>query len=163
MTMSIAIQEAYVRADTFTRHLIAVDLQHTVFPDGHIRMVNHDQDVTVDGDTYSPFAMQSQEPELGHEPDNKVKIRIDGVPGSFQFWITAAVQSSTSVRADLRPVVYNIRDEIVIDFIQPYQFLVTEAEYNLTSCVLTLGHVSPTNLPFPGKRYTPKSHPMLYR
>jgi hypothetical protein len=163
MSMSIAIREAYVRADTFTRHLMAVDLQHEVFPDGHIRIVNHDQDVTVDGATYAPFAMQTQEPELGHEPDNKVKIRVDGVPGTFQFWIASAVKSTTSVRADLRPVVYNIKDSVVIDFIQPYQFMVTEAEYNMTACVLTLGHIAPTNMPFPGKRYSPASHPMLYK
>lgn len=162
MSMSQAVKEAYVRADTFTRHMITVDLIHSVFPDGHIRIVGHDQDVFVDGETYAPHAMESMEPEVGHEPDNSVKVRIDGVPGTIQFWISAAIKNTTPVYADMRPVVYDMKNEQVIDVSGVYQFLVTEAEYSMTAVVLKLGHISPTNLPFPGKRYNPKQYPMLY-
>lgn len=163
MTLSTAVKEAYVRADTFTRHLMAVDLKHSTFPDGHIRIINYSQDITIGADTYAPHAMQSTEPEVGHEPDNKVKLQIDGVSGTFQFWLAGAIKSNEAVYADMRPVVYNLKTDTVIDVAGVYPFMLLEAQYSMTACTLTLGHISPTNLPFPGKRYSPESHPMMYK
>lgn len=161
--LSQALKEAYARSDSETRHLIAVELQHNVFPGGALRIVNHDTDITISSDIYVAHAMQAKEPELGSEPDNKIKIRIDGTPGTFQYWIAAAIDTASPVYADIRPFAFNMRTEAVIDVVGTYSFLVTKAEYDMTACVLTLGHVSPTNVPFPGKKYDPITYPALFK
>lgn len=163
MSLSQALKEAYARSDSQTRHLTAVELQHATFPSGVIRMVNHDKDVTVLTEVYTAHAMDTKDPEVGSEPDNKIKIRIDGTPGTFQYWISNAIDTTDPVYADVIPFAFNIQSETVIDVVGTYSFLVTKVDYSMTSCVLTLGHVSPTNMPFPGKKYDPVTYPALYR
>ena len=167
--LSEGLKQAYARSDSYTRHLVAVEFQHAAFDQsaGYIRVVNFDSDITLpqpDGDTtYVGHAMEVREPAVGSDPDEKVRLQIDGTPGTFQFWISKAIATADPVRVDLRPFAFNMKTQSVIDIVGVYKFLVTSAEYDMSATVLSLGHVSPTNVPFPGIKYSPESHPALYR
>lgn len=162
--LSQALKEAYARSKTSTRHLLAIELQHSTFPNsGVLRWVNYDTDLTVDGALYVGHAMQMREPATGSEPDEKMKIEIDGVPGSVQFWMNNAIQSSTNIYADVRPFALNMDTETVIDIVGVYSFIVSKVSYDMTKVQMTLGHLSPTNMPFPNRRYDPVTYPALFR
>lgn len=166
MSMSEALKQAYARSDSSTRHLIAVDLQHSTFDQaGHLRLVNHDDQIEVPtgGDLYLPHAMEAREPAGGSEPDEKVKLRIDGTSGAFQFQINRAIETGVPVYVDFKPFAFNMTAKTVIGVVGTYEFILMSAEYNMTTTMLSLGHVSPTNITFPGIKYTPESHPNLYQ
>lgn len=163
MTLPQALIEAYNRAGTSTRHLMALDFQHALFPDGHIRIVNHDKPITLLSEAYAAHAMLITEPEVGTEPDNSVSMKIDGVPGTFQFWVSAAINDGTPIYVDMIPFAYNLDTNGVIGVTGTYKFKVISAAYDMTSVNLKLGHQAPTNMPFPGKFYSPATHPGMYK
>jgi hypothetical protein len=158
-----ALKEAYARSKSSTRHLLAIELQHSTFPSGVLRWVNYDTDLTVDGDIYVGHAIEMREPAVGAEPDEKMKVVIDGVPGSVQFWINNAIQSSTNIYADVRPFAFNMDTESVIDIVGVYSFVVSKVSYDMTQVQLTMGHLSPTNMAFPNRKYDPLTYPALFR
>ena len=161
--LSQALKEAYARSSSSTRQLSAVTLTHNTFPGGAIYIVNHDSDVTVDGNLYTGMAMEVNEPESGTEPDDKVAIRIDGVAGTMQFWISSAIRTATNIPVQLKLFAFNMVDETVIDTVGTYDFLLLNAQYDAQTVVLEIGHISPTNQSFPGIFYTPDNSPELYR
>ena len=161
--LSAALREAYARADTYTRHLVALELTNATFPGGAIRYVNFDRDLFIDNEIYTAMAMELREPEVGTDPANKVKVRIDAVAGEMQYYINAGVQSGTLIKATLRPFAFNMKTQSVIDIVGRFPYKVTQAQYDMKAAVLTLGHVSPTNQPFPNKRYTADKYPYLFR
>lgn len=161
--LSLALKEAYARSSSSTRQLAAVTLTHAQFPGGAIYVVNHDSDLQVEGDIYTGLAMDVNEPESGTEPDDKVAIRMDGVAGDFQFWINAAIRTATNVPVTLKLFAFNMANETVIGVAGSYEFLLLRATYDAQAVVLELGHISPTNQPFPGIKYSPANSPDLYR
>jgi hypothetical protein len=158
-----ALKEAYARSTSSTRHLVALELVHNSFPGGAIYVVNYDSDIVVSGDIYVGLAMDITEPESGSEPGDKVSVRLDGVTSGIQFWINSAIQTATNIPVNMRPFAYNIKTNTVIGVMGTYPFLLLRAQYNDQAVVLDLGHVSPTNQPFPGIKYSPQNSPELYR
>lgn len=165
--LSTALRQAYARSDTDTRHLLALEILHAEMPGGALRYVNHDYDINVGGNLHVGLAMSLKEPEIGSEPDNKVKVRIDGTPGIMQFYINKAIKTDVveggTIQANIRPFAFNMQSRSVIDVVGTFNFLVTAAEYDMEAVVLTLGHVAPTNLTFPNRRYSPLEYKYLYR
>lgn len=158
-----ALQEAYARSSTSTRHLLAAELQHSTFPGGVIRIVNYHQDLTVDGDLYVGHAMDVKEPATGTEPSEKAKLVIDGVSGDMHFFLNAAVVTDTAVYADIIPFAINTDNAGVIGTVGRYSFKVLKANFDMNNVALELGHLSPTNMPFPSLRYDPVTYPYLFR
>lgn len=161
--LSEALKEAYARSETATRHLMALELQHSEFPGGVIRVVNYHKDLYVDGGLYVAHAMEATEPAVGSEPAEKATIVIDGVSGDMHFFLNAAVITGTAVTADLRPFALNTDTDAVIDVIGVFSLKVLKASFDMTKVNIELGHAAPTNIPFPGKRYDPVTYPYLYK
>lgn len=161
--LSQALKEAYARSSSSTRQLAAVTLTHYTFPGGAIYVVNHDSDLTVDGDLYTGLAMDVTEPESGTEPDDKISIKLDGVAGTLQFFINNAIRTATNIPVTLKLFAFNMQTETVIDVAGSYNYLLLRAQYDAQSVVLELGHISPTNQAFPGVKYSPANSPELYR
>lgn len=164
-SLSEALKEAYARSSSSTRQLAAVTLTHSTFnpPVGAIYIVNHDSDIYVDGNLYVGLAMDVNEPESGTEPDDKVSIRLDGVAANMQFWINGAIRTATNIPVQLKLFAFNMKEETVIDVAGTYEFLLLRAQYDAQAVVLELGHISPTNQPFPRTMYSPLNSPELYR
>lgn len=158
-----ALKEAYARSRTSTRQLVALEMLHYTFPGEGILLVNYDSDITLDNKLYSGIGMEAAEPESGTEPDDKVTIRLDGVTGEMQYWINSAIVTSSNITVFMRPFAFNTQTESIIGTVGAYEFLLLKAQYNEQTVVLELGHVSPTNQPFPGVKYTPENSPELFR
>lgn len=160
--LSAALLQAYARSESSTRHLIGVEMLHAFFPGGRLAFVNYDDGISLDSVFHTGMAMEVKEPESGGQPANVVEIRIDGTPGTFQQYINGAVQTGDPVHVNFRPFAYNMTTRSIIDIVGTFPFLVTQADYDMTTCILQLGHVSPTNQKFPNVRYTAESHPGMY-
>lgn len=159
--LSTALKEAYARADTHTLHLVGLELANAAT--GTLRYVNYDSDITISGIPHTAMGMEISEPEIGTEPSNKVQIRIDGAATSMQYYINGAVDAGINISATVRPLAYNVQTSTVIDVVGAFEFKVLQAKYDMSACLLVLGHTSPTNQTFPGKRYDPLTYPNLFR
>jgi hypothetical protein len=158
--LSPALKEAYARSATSTRHLVAL---HLTLPGSDLYLVNYDDDIDVDGQRYVGVAMDISEPESGAEPDDKVSVRIDGTPGTIQYLINAAIGSGGNIPCSMKPFAFNLSTETVIGVLGTYEFLLLKATYNDQAVQIELGHISPTNQPFPGVKYDPINSPELFR
>ena len=165
MSYSAAALEALARSENSTRHLMGVAFHHSTFTEfgGVIRIVNYDYDISnIDGDTYTGMAMETMIPETGAEPSNDVRLRIDGVAGSMNFFLNRAAQYDEPVLVDLKSLLYNVVNESVIEVIGRFYYEMKAAQFDLTSVMPQIGAISPTNQPFPGIKYNALSHPALY-
>jgi hypothetical protein len=167
-TLSTALKEAYARSKTSTRHLAAIEIiLPATLEQPPLRFVNYDNDIEIpasSGIFYTGLAMDISEPESGAEPDDKVSVKLDGVPGTIQFFINSAIRTGSNIPVNMTPFAFNLQTETVIgDVIGTYNFLLLKAQYNDQAVVLELGHVSPTNQPFPGVKYSPANSAELYR
>ena len=155
--------EALARSSTTTRHLIAIEMRNTAFPGGVLRTVNYDFDITVDSKSYVGMAMDTQIPEVGTEPDNEVRLRMDGVGGTMQFYLNQANDQGEPVYATLTSFLYNVATETVIDVMGAWEYELKAVQYDMSSVMPQLGNVSPSNQSFPRLKYSATSHPALYR
>lgn len=162
--LSQALREAYSRSDSSTRHLVALELLHPLFPGGALRNVGWDSDVSVGGNLYIGLGMEIQQPDYSTEPATSVKVRVDGVPGTYQFYINNALSNSSQVvSAQITALAYNTTTQSVIDYQAPFAFKLMKAEYNMESVILTLGWPAPTNMPFPAMKYDAANFPYLFK
>lgn len=155
--------EALARSDTTTRHLMGVEMLNNAFPGGAIRVVNYDYDVSLNGDNYTGMAMDTQIPEVGSEPDNEVRLRIDGVGGTMQFYLNQANDQGQPVFVNLTSFLYNVKTESVVDIMGVFDYELKATQYDMSSIMPQLGKVSPSNQTFPRFKYSASTHPALYR
>ena len=160
--ISDALKEAYARSSSSTRQLAAIEITlPDPLPDLHF--VNYDNDIYLNDQTYVGVAMEAETPESGAEPDNKAMLRIDGAQGDLQYFINAAVSTGENIPVKMTPFAYNVKTEEVIGDLGELDFLLLKCQYNDRVVTLELGHVAPTNMPFPSVFYDPLNSPELYR
>ena len=162
MTYSAAALEAIARSENSTRHLMGVEFLHSTFDGGAIRIVNYDFDIPIDGNSYAGMAMDTMIPEIGAEPDNDVRLHIDGVAGSMNFFLNRAAQYDEPVLVNLKSLLYNVVTESTIEVIGRFAYELKAAQFDMTSVMPQIGNISPTNQPFPNIKYNALSHPALY-
>ena len=163
MSYSAAALEAIARSENSTRHLMGVEFLHSTFDGGGaIRIVNYDYDISIDGNSYTGMAMDTMIPEIGAEPDNDVRLRIDGVAGSINFFLNRAAQYDEPVLVNIKSLLYNVVAESTIDIIGRFSYEMKAAQFDMLSVMPQIGNISPTNQPFPSLKYNALSHPALY-
>ena len=161
--LSTVALEALARSDTTTRHLMALELSNAAFQNGAIRVVNFDFDITLHGNPYTGMAMDTQVPEVGTEPDNEVRLRMDGVGGTMQFYLNQANDQGTPVYALITSFLFNVETETIVDIMGTWEYELKATQYDMSSVMPQLGNVSPSNQAFPNLKYSATSHPALYR
>lgn len=161
--LSTVALEALARSDTTTRHLIAQEMRNPAFPAGAIRTVNYDYDISINGDPYVGIAMDTQIPEVGTDPDNEIRLRMDGIGSTMQFYMNQANDQGEPVFVTLISLLFNIETETIVDIMGTWEYELKAVQYDMSSVMPQLGNVSPTNQSFPGIKYSATSHPALYR
>jgi len=161
--LSTVALEALARSDTTTRHLIAQEMRNDAFPGGALRVVNYDYDITISGNPYTGMAMDTQMPELGTEPDNEIRLRMDGVGGTMQFYLNQANDQGKPVYVTMFSLLFNVETETIVDIMGTWEYELKAVQYDMSSVMPQLGNVSPSNQPFPRLKYSASSHPALYR
>ena len=163
MSLTQAALEALARCDTSTRHLMALEMSNAVFPGGYIRIVNYDFDISVGGQQYTGMAMDTMVPEIGNEPDNDVRLHIDGVAGTYQFYLNQANDQGTPVGVKLTSFLFNTMTESVIEILGEFDYELKATQFDSLAAMPQIGNTAPTNQQFPNVKYSATSHQALYR
>ena len=167
-----AKKEAYARQTTSQKHTFFLELRHPLFT-SPIRFANHDVNIeNVELESTAPENAGEmvtfigvgfrtpKEPDLGTQPDNSMRIQIDGVSGAVHAYLKAAKGSGTPVEATLRRVLFDIDSGATV--IQSALHLQTrDIELKMTTVLLEFGYTNPANQRFPRDDYTLQSNPGL--
>lgn len=171
--MNEALKEAYARADATVRHLDTLELRHSAFQDGVIRLVSYDFDIGVGleanapingGQVVSFFAngMDVSMPSVNTDPDGEVIARIDGVSGFLQPYLSNANVSREPINATVRPIGYDVTKKVALDVLEIRHLQVRHVQVGLASIVITMGYTNSANIEFPSISYNAETHPGLY-
>lgn len=162
MALSPTLSSAYTGGKTYVRHLIGMEFINSNLAGGPVRIVDYDQDISVGGNTHTGMAMQISEPELGHEPANDLTANIDATQGQLQYWLNIMNIFDEATIVNVRPFAYNTNTETVIEVVGTYEYNLLKHRINMRQIVVTLGKLSPSNMPFPRILYTQDTHPDLF-
>lgn len=172
MSLSAAVQEAYARAGSTTRHLMSLEFLHPTFP-SPLRLVGFDRSVTVTLEASAPenpgqavvftaIGLEGQEPEFDGETDPQMSVRLDGVSGQLNPLFAGAITTETPIRAIARTIAYNMATNTVIDIAGIYDLEVNTVRFDLLSVAVGMSFTNPANVDFPRIKYSPETHPSLY-
>lgn len=170
MSWDQAQKEALARANSSTTLRWGLELRHSTFP-AHIRMVDHDQDIDLDLEATAPAnpsttqtflatGFRFTEPELTVEPDPTVTIEIDGVSGSLQPYLRAAIQTNEPIALTVRGFMYDVEsgDKQVLRILH---LQMRRSVTTMTSISAEFGYTNAANQAFPSQIYDAKTNPGL--
>ena len=179
MSLSAAEKEAYARAhvDTVQKHCI--EMRHVSFPNGVLRVVNHDIDLwvvleagaPVDASTlvmFTGIAADIAPPSVSDTPENPFLAVLDGVGDYLQSYLYNASQYINAqfehevVEMTIRPVTVTVSDDSTQGVTSALHLELLGASMDIDTIKLSSGFSHSSKVAFPGVFFTPDSHPDLY-
>lgn len=171
MSWTDAEREAMAYANTSTMHLWALELRHSVFP-SPVRLIQNDIDVDVTLEAAAPVnagatvtfvatAFRFREPDNSNQPDPTVQIDIDGVSGSLQPFLQAAVLSGEPIECTLRAILYDTKAQATVALLRALHLQMRREKTTMTTIAATFGYTNPANQPFPSQAYSAETNPGL--
>ena len=122
-----------------------------------IRVVNNTEDVTVGADTYIAFPFEIELPGEAEDQLPKARLRIDNVDRQ----IVDAVRT-VSGTPDVTLEIVLASDPTVTEM-GPFEMQLRSADYDALVVSGDLVVEDVLNIRYPGDRFTPASHPGLFR
>lgn len=172
MTLTEAQKEAYARVKNSVVQLWAIELRHSVFPGGEVRVVQHDEDIDltleatapVDASTsvtFTALGFRFTPPTKGTEPDPTISIQVDGVPGLIQAPIKLASLTSEAVEATFRHFSYDTATDTPVEILAIYHLQLRQMKNTPVTSTLSFGYINSANQAACNVFYTPESNPGL--
>ena len=135
--------------------LALLEIDHTDL-DTPIRVVNNNENVTHDSNTYTAYPFFISMPSETDERPPEVTLVIDNVSQTLTSTIRTLTSSPT---VTLRIVLASAPDTILAG---DYDFTLHHVTYNAIEIRGTLGFAKVLDEPFPGNSFTPEDYPGLF-
>ncbi len=167
-----AQKEAYARADSTTILLTALEIRHSLFPDGRFRFANYEVNVTLTHEvgapldsgatvTYEGLGVDMREPVLSQEVDPSLTFRLDGVSGYAHPYVAAAIKSTEVIACTARYYQFDTALNAELGQIKAYYYEVRNIVINHTTLSFSAGTPNTKNQAFPKSNYTAQTNPGL--
>lgn len=171
-TLSAAQKEAYARAHVSTVSLCALELRHTAFGSGVIRLAQGVDDVTFTLEnnapanastsvTFTAVGFSISEPIINTEPDSVISLTLAGISGLVLPSLGNAAKSSVPVEATLRWLSFDTVAKTVGEVYLPIHLQARGFNTTKMSVTMKLGYTNTANKAFPSILYTAESNPSL--
>ena len=155
MTVSSTFKAAFFAASTDEVPLVIVEIDHDDF-DAPIRCVNNFTDITSGGDVYTAFPFTFRFPPHSSDELPLASITISAIDQTIIQEIRAI---STRPTVTVSLILASDPDTIEAG---PYEFKLTNVEYDIFQITGGLGYDDFFDEPYPGDKYTPANHPGLW-